>query len=73
MIMKQKVIIIGNSFTTRLGLIWSIAPLGCEIIVIAVGHYYKISPNKNPSRPIDCYSKYVKSVFYFNEEDGKNN
>ena len=67
----QKVVIIGNSFTTRLGLIWSIAPLGCEIIVIAVGHYKKISQSKSPSRPIDCYSKYVKSVLFFNEEDGK--
>ena len=69
--MKYKVVIIGNSYTTRLGLIWSIVPLGCDITVIAVGHYNKIAPNKNPSRPIDCYSKYVQSVLYFNEEDGK--
>lgn len=67
--MKYKVVIIGNSYTTRLGLIWSIAPLGCDITVIAVGHYN--ATNKTPSRPIDCYSKYVKSVLYFNEADGK--
>lgn len=67
----QKVVIIGNSYTTRLGLIWSIAPLGCEITVIAVGHYGKLPKGKNPPRPIDCYSKYVKNVFYCNEEDGK--
>ena len=69
--MKQRVLIIGNSFTTRLGLIWSIAPLGCDIIVIAIGHYKNIHKSKKTLRPIDCYSKYVTTVFYFNEEDGK--
>ncbi len=54
--MTQKVIIIGIGFSSRLGLIRAAAQSGAEIDVIVVGH------EKNT--PIDCYSKYVKNVYY---------
>ena len=56
--MKQKVIIIGIGFASRLGLIRSVAQTGAEISVIAIGHARK--------KPLDCYSKYV-SHFYLCE------
>ncbi len=67
----NKVLIIGNSYITRLGLIWSVAQIDCDIIVIAVGHYGELSEKTNPPNPIDCYSKYVSNILYYNEEEGK--
>ena len=54
--MAQKVIIIGIGFASRLCLIRSIAAIGAEISVIVVGHV--------KHKPVDCYSKYVKNVYY---------
>lgn len=65
--MKQKVIVIGNSFATRLGIIRSVGEIGCEVIVIDIA-YYKTS---NPSKPIDGYSKYVNQVFFFDRKYGR--
>lgn len=65
--MKQKVIVIGNSFATRLGVIRSVGEIGCEVIVIAIA-YYKVP---NPPKPIDCYSKYVKEVIFFDRKYGR--
>lgn len=70
-VMRQKIIIIGNSFTTRLGLIWSVAQFGLDIVVVVVGHYRKRTKKSNPAKQIDCFSKYVKDVLYYNEDDGK--
>ena len=58
----QRVIVIGNSYSTRLGVIRAVAPLGCEVTVIHVGA---------PVKPIDGYSKYVKEVLYFNRQEGE--
>lgn len=62
--MKQKVIIIGNSFATRLNIIRSVGEVGCDIIVIAIANY----KTTNPPKPIDCYSKYVKEVIFFDRK-----
>jgi len=64
---KQRVIIIGHSFTTRLDLIRSVAEIGCEVFVVAIGNYN----TSNPAKPLDCYSKYVDQVFFFNRKYGK--
>ncbi len=53
--MKQKVIIIGIGFASRLGLIHSLAQTGAEISIIAIGH--------ENQKPLDCYSKYVSNYY----------
>ena len=65
--MKQKVVVIGHSFTTRLGIIRSVAEIGCEVVVVAIGNYN----TSNPIKPLDCYSKYVDQVYFFNRKYGK--
>lgn len=69
--MKQKIIIIGNSYTTRLGIIRSVAQAECDIIVIVIGHYGNSVQDVNPKKSIDFYSKYVNKVLYYSEEAGK--
>lgn len=70
--MRQKIIIIGNSYTTRLGIIRSVAQGKYDITVIVIGHYgSSIQIIKKPIKPIDCYSKYVNKVLYYSEEAGK--
>ncbi len=59
--MKQKVVVIGHSYSIRLGVIRGVAQIGCEVTVIHVGH---------PTKPIDGYSKYVSDVLYFNRQEG---
>jgi len=58
----RRVIVIGNSYSTRLGVIRAVAPLGCEVTVIHIGA---------PTKPIDGYSKYVKEVLYFYRQEGE--
>ena len=69
--MKKKVIVIGNSYTTRLGIIRSVAQVECDIIVIVIGHYGDSVQDIKATKPIDCYSKYVNKVLYYSEEAGK--
>ena len=54
--MKQRIVIIGIGFASRLCLIRSLAQMDAEIIVVVVGH--------SKFKPIDCYSKYVNHVYY---------
>lgn len=69
--MKQKVVIIGHGYTSRLGLIRSLSELDCEITVIAMvfsnafGRFIRLEGCK----PVDCYSKYVHKVYYCNVKD----
>lgn len=65
--MKQRVIIIGNSYATRLGVIRSAGQIGCDVIVIHIGNFH----NTQPLKPIDCYSKYVSHVLFFNRLEGE--
>ena len=51
--MKQKVVIVGVSYSSRLALARSIGNLGYEIIVVAWG------TNGKDTKPLDGYSKYV--------------
>ena len=70
--MKQKVVVIGHGYTSRLGIIRSLAELDCEITVIAMvfhdwlGRYVRF----NWRMPIDCYSKHVDRMFYCYAKDG---
>ena len=65
--MKQKVIVIGNSFSTRLGVIRAVGEIGCEVIVIVISS----SKTANQHKPIDCYSKYVNQVTFFDRNYGR--
>lgn len=71
--MKQKVVIIGHGYTSRLGIIRSLAALDCEITVIAMvfqgrlGRYLHF----NGGKPVDCHSKYVSRVLYCPAQNGE--
>ena len=54
--MKQKVVIIGYGFDTRLFLARLLGELGYEVSIIAL--------NITKSKPIDWYSKYVQHYYY---------
>ena len=69
--MKQKVIIIGHSFTSRLGIIRSVAEIGCEVTVVVMAWNNKITKRLDKSTPIDCHSKYVNHVYYCYINDGE--
>ena len=62
--MQQKVVIIGHSYTSRLGIIRSISQLRCEIALIVMTRTKKGGKKLDTRKPIDCYSKYVNKVFY---------
>ena len=64
--MKQKVIVIGNSFATRLGIIRSLSQVDCEIFVIAIAYW-----KGKYIKPIDCFSKYVKGFYYLERVEGE--
>jgi Carbamoylphosphate synthase large subunit (split gene in MJ) len=55
----QKVVIIGHSYSSRLGLIRSSAMAGCEVSVVVM-----VGGGKKRSRPIDCFSQYVKHYYF---------
>ena len=59
--MKQKVVIIGTGFTSRLCLARSLGRLNYEVSLIVVEQIH--------SKPIDCYSKYVKHYYYTQSND----
>ncbi len=61
--MKQKVVIIGVSFSSRLALARSIGVLGCDITVVAWG------ASNHEKKPIDGYSKYVSRVLFCPKEE----
>ena len=64
--MKRKVVIIGHGYTSRLGLIRSLAELDCEITVVAMvfnGRFGRLVRGEG-WKPIDGYSKYVHRVLY---------
>lgn len=65
--MKQKVIIIGHGFSSRLSLIRSVGQMGgYEVVVIVVG------PNSaGQKKNIDCYSRYVDTFYYSVKDDSE--
>lgn len=68
-ISKQKVVIIGHGYTSRLAVIRSVAQIGCEVTVIVMTSYKRDGRTLNTKKPIDCYSKYVSHVHYCYAKD----
>ncbi len=66
---RQKVVVIGHGYTSRLGVIRSVAQIGCEIIVIVITGYKRDGKTLNTKKPFDCYSKYVSQVYYSARQD----
>ena len=64
MSIKQKVVVIGHGYTSRLGVIRALGRAGYEVIVVVMTHYKKDGITLNTTKPIDCYSKYVSRVYY---------
>lgn len=71
MTIKQKVVVIGHGFTSRLGVIRALGRVGYEVIVVVMTHYRKDGITLNTTKPIDCYSKYVSRVYYCPSERDK--
>lgn len=68
--MKQKVVVIGHGYTSRLGVIRALGRTGYEVIVIVM-MVNKRKGKPDSSRPIDCYSKYVSQIHYCLPESEK--
>lgn len=62
--MKQKVVVIGHGYTSRLGVIRALGRAGYEVMVIVMTFLQKDGKVAKVSKPIDCYSKYVSQTFY---------
>lgn len=64
--MRAKVVIIGHGYTSRLGIIRSLAEIGCEIIVIAMVYHGRFGRfiRFDGGKPVDCCSKYVDKFFF---------
>lgn len=67
--MKQKVVVIGHGYTSRLGVIRALGRAGYEVIVIVMTGFKKDGKTLNTTRPIDCYSKYVYKYLFCNSKD----
>lgn len=65
--MKQKVIVIGHGYTSRLAIIRSVGMAGYDVDVVVICYGAK----KQKDKPIDCHSKYVNRVFYSPSGDEK--
>ena len=62
--MKQKVVVIGHGYTSRLGVIRALGRAGYEVVVIVMTGYKQDGKTFDTTKPIDCYSKYVSEVHY---------
>lgn len=60
--MKQKVVIIGHSWLSRLSLIRAVAQVGCEVTVVVMTPL--LGKKSTSEKPIDCYSKYLSHIYY---------
>lgn len=69
-VQKQKVIIVGHSSTLRLGLVRSVAELGCEVTVIVMTAFWPFTKKLKTLKPFDCYSKYISHVYYCHANEG---
>ena len=60
---RQKVVVIGHGYTSRLGVIRALGSVGYEVIdIVMVVNKRKGKPDYTP--PIDSYSKYVSAIYY---------
>lgn len=64
--MSSKVIIIGHSFSSRLGMIRTFGEMGWDVTVLVLG-----TPDRRGKyrKPVDCYSKYVSRALYSPQGD----
>ena len=61
--MRQKVVVIGHGFTSRLGIIRSLGKAGYDVtVIVVVVDMRKGKPDL--TAPVDSYSKYVETVHY---------
>lgn len=61
--MKQKAIVIGHGYTSRLGVIRALGRAGYEVgVIILIVNKRNGKPDLTP--PIDSYSKYITSIHY---------
>ena len=68
--MRQKVVVIGQGITGRLGIIRSVAQIDCDVTIIALVPRDK-KGNLIEKKPVDAYSQYVSRCFFsesFNDE-----
>lgn len=68
--MHKRVVVIGHGYTSRLGVIRSVAEIGCYVIVIVLTGR-KRAGKMDMTRPVDCYSKYVDEFYYCPKKDEK--
>lgn len=69
--MRQKIVVIGNSFTSRLAVIRALASMECEITVVCIGFYPELRRGATPSTPADCHSRYVSRCLFFERKEGR--
>lgn len=62
--MKQRVIVIGHGYTSRLSIIRSVAEIGCDVTIISLSWYRRNTEELIKEKQIDCFSKYVSKVLY---------
>ncbi len=62
--MKQRVVVIGHGYTSRLGVIRALGRADYEVFVIVMIGYKQSSKESRTTKPIDCYSRYVSKVLY---------
>jgi predicted ATP-grasp superfamily ATP-dependent carboligase len=65
----QKVVIIGHGYTSRLGVIRSLAQIGCDITVIVMTDKKRFGDGLDTTKPIDGYSKYINRLFFCYKKD----
>lgn len=58
--MKQKVVVIGHGYTSRLSIIRSVGLSGYDVDVVVIC----FGDPKQQNKPLDCYSKYVDKVWF---------
>ncbi len=67
--MKQKVVIIGHGYTSRLGMIRALGMANYEVIVIVMTFYKRDGKTLDTTKPIDCFSKYVSRYLFCHASD----
>ena len=68
---RQKVVIIGHGYTSRLAVIRSVGQIGCEVTVIVMTGQKRFGRGLDTTKPIDCYSKYVDRYYFCHKKDEK--
>ena len=63
--MKQKVVVIGHGYTSRLSIIRSVGMAGYDVDVVVIC----FGDPKQQNKPLDCHSKYVDKVWFSPSED----